>query len=367
MTTPRLRAAFGAALLLGTGLATSGCAGLPDDFSLENLGGPTGTPAPSPTPTPAVATVGPVAMPTLGTTTAPPIDPSEKERIAESDQDETLTLRFVQSVRATSVATSPMSNAAEPNTTAGGATLTLEIPADPDADITARFSLGNPAMGVSDVELTLDDSGKLFAGSLADGRTITVALGTLDQGSGSGGREFEWTAYGGWAVRTAAGLPAQGSPFVTGYETPDSAIPTSGSATFNGFVQGQVLVADGADLRAAALAGDATIVANFASGTLTGGAPSIMAIPLGVLPGGTPGTSQAWNALTFNSTFATGLNGFTGTTAVSSAPGNSYSLSSSATGLLAGRFYGPGAEELGAIWNLYDGNKVASGFLVGAR
>lgn len=363
MNTPKLRTAFGAALLLGTGMATSGCSGGLGDFSLENLGGPVGTPAP--TPAPAVATVAPVALPTLGTAPAAPVNPAEKERIAESDQDETLTLRFVQSVRATSVGTSPMSSVAEPNTTAGGATLTLEIPADPDADITARFSLGNPTMGVSDVKLTLDASGNVFAGTLADGRMITVALGTLDQGTGSGGREFEWTAYGGWAVRTAAG--AQGSPFVTGYETPDSAIPTSGNATFNGFVQGQVLVADGADLRAAALSGDATIVANFAAGTLTGAAPSIMAIPLGVLPAVTPGTPQPWNALTFNGTFTTGLNGFTGTTAVSSAPGNSYSLSSGATGLLAGRFYGPGAEELGAIWNLYDGNKVASGFLVGAR
>ena len=71
--------------------------------------------------------------------------------------------------------------------------------------------------------------------------------------------------------------------------------------------------------------------------------------------------------MTFAGTFTTGLNGFTGTTGVSSAPGNAFSLLSTATGFLAGRFFGPTAEEVGAVWNLYDGTRIANGVLVGGR
>ena len=367
MTTHQSRnPAYAAILLLGTGLSLSGCATLPDDL-FEDLGSNITVPPPPPPPPPAQASVGPVERPTLGNSPAPPVDPSEKARIADSDQDETLTLRLVQSARSINVTSSPMSTAADPDTDAGSATLVFEIPADPDADVTARFTLGNPALGISNVELSPDPSGTVLMANLPDGRRIQVQLATLDRGTTSGGRDFEWTGYGGWSIRSASDVPTKGSPIVTGYETPDAAMPTSGSATFTGFVQGSVAVEDGTEIRTASLLGDASITADFAAGTLSGQAPNIMAIPFGVYPNTTPGTPQPWNGLTFAGSFTTGLNGFTGTTGVSNAPGNSYSMLSSAAGLFSGRFFGPGAEELAAVWNLYDGNAVASGVLVGGR
>jgi hypothetical protein len=305
--------------------------------------------------------------PTLGTSPSAPVDPAERERIANSDQDETLALRLVQSARSISFTSSPMTTSADSATDSGGATLVLEIPADPDADITARFTLGNPALGISNVALTPDASGELLVATLADGRRISVQLATLDRGSASGGRDFAWTGYGGWGIRSSDGAPVKGSPFVTGYETPNAAVPTSGTATFNGFVQGSVAVEDGANIRTASLLGDATVTADFGAGTLSGSAPNIMATPIGVYPNTAPGTAQTWNGLTFAGNFTNGINAFTGTTGVSSAPGNSYSMLSNASGLFTGFFTGPAANELAAVWNLYDGNAYASGVLVGGR
>lgn len=364
MTRSKINRTLSTALLLSASLALSGC-GVSENF-LEGCCAVESAPPPSP-PANTQASVGAGAMPMLGTAPAAPVNPSEKERIANSDKDETLKLRLVQSARNISFSTNPMTTTSDANTDAGGATLVLEIPADPDADISARFTLGNPALGITNVPLKLDTSGNVLETTLADGRRIAVQVAMLDRSSTGGAREFEWTAYGAWGIRTPSGEPAKGSPFVTGYETPDTSMPTSGSATFNGFVQGSVAVADGTNVRTANLLGDAAITANFATGTLSGQSTNIMATPMGIYPNNQPGTAQAWNALILNGSFVNGINGFSGTTGVSNAPGNSYSMLSSASGAFAGRFFGPGAEELAAVWNIFDGRAYASGVLVAGK
>ncbi len=297
---------------------------------------------------------------------------ADVERVENSTSDETLAFRMVQAARTVSLASDPKSTTSDSATNAGGATVFLDIPAnpDPDANPSLRLTLGNSALGVTNVALQLDPSETFYQATLADGRTVTLALDSTNQNSAAGESEFAWATYGSWGIRNATNAPQAGSPVVLGIETADAAIPTSGSGTFTGFVTGTVTIADGPEIRVAGLIGDATITADFSAGTLSGGAPSIMAIPLGNLPipaGTAPGASQPWNGLSFTGTFATGINGFTGTTAVTSAPGNSYSLLSSATGFLAGRFYGPGAEEIGAVWNVSDANGAAQGVLVGGR
>jgi hypothetical protein len=368
MTKTRLNNSLYAALLLGSGLALSGCATLPDDL-FSDLGSSIPVPPPPP---PANATVGAAAQPTLGSNPPPAVTVADVARVENSTSDETLAFRMVQDARTVSLGTDPKSTSSDSATNLGGATVFVDIPADPDpdADPTLRLTLGNPALGVSNVTLQLDPSETFYQATLADGRIVTLALDTVNSNSAAGGGEFVWTNYGSWGIRSSANVPLAGSQVVLGIETADAAIPSSGSATFTGFVKGTVTIADGANLRVAGLIGDATITADFAAGTLSGGAPSIMAIPIGNLPvppGTSPGPSQAWNGLSFTGTFATGVNGFTGTTGVTSAPGNSYSLLSSATGFLAGRFYGPGAEEIGAVWNVSDANGSAHGVLVGGR
>jgi hypothetical protein len=365
--------ALAAVLLLGASTLAAGC--VPDNLlegcCAANPPPPTSNPTPTPSPSPSPnATVGAVARPTLGDNPPAPFTPADEERIANSTVDETATLRMVQAARSLTLGGDPKSNVSDDATNAGGAKLVLSIPADDITPMTARFTLGNAELGVNNVLLTEDPSGAFFQATLPDGRIVTVGFQSLDKSSTGGGEDFLWTAYGGWGLRSAANIPLKASPVVLGTETPDTAMPTSGSATFNGFVEGNVTVADGTNLRTATLKGDATITADFAAGTLAGAAPNISATPLGNLPltnTVTPGPAQAWNGLTFNGNFTTGLNGFTGTTAVSSAPGNSYSMLSSATGFFTGRFFGPGAEELGAVWNIYDGNAMATGVLVGGR
>jgi len=360
------RRAISAAMLLSASVFTAGCSAVSGDWDCC-----AGISVPPPPPPPD-ATVGAVAEPTLGDAPPPPVTIADVERVSNSTSDETLAFRMIQAARTISLDTEPKSVESDSATNSGGATVFVDFPADPDPDAvpTVRLTLGNPELGVTNVTLEIDPSESFYQATLGDGRIVTLQLDDMNRNSSADESEFAWTTYGAWGIRSASNLPLAGSPVVTGIETADAAIPTSGSATYTGFVRGTVTIADGANLRTANLLGDATIVANFANGSLSGAAPSIMATPLGNLPiasGTTPGTPQTWNGLTFAGTFASGINGFTGTTAVSSAPGNSYSLLSSATGFLAGRFYGPDADELGAVWNLHDGKGIAQGVLVGGQ
>ena len=147
-------------------------------------------------------------------------------------------------------------------------------------------------------------------------------------------------------------------------------MPTSGTATFDGFVVGNVTLPDGQDIKTASLLGDASMTVDFGSGAITGAAPNITATPLGTVVLNSPpvpGPAEAWNGLAFSGTMTSGINGFSGTTDVSSAPGNAYSLSGAADGYFSGLFYGPNASELGAVWNIADGVGAASGVLVGKQ
>jgi hypothetical protein len=102
------------------------------------------------------------------------------------------------------------------------------------------------------------------------------------------------------------------------------------------------------------LAGDATLQTNFGTGTITGSLTNMTA-------NGAP-----WNSVSLAGTISGGQNYFSGTSGVSSAPAGPYSLSGSATGTFAGLFFGPNAQELGAVWTLFDGTNAAAG-TIGAK
>lgn len=316
------------------------------------------------------AQIGAVSEPGLGTNPIVPTSFDELIAGSDSDTDQTIKLRLVQSSRALSIGDVSVSSS-DPATDDGGAHFTITIPADPDSETITTFTLGNNALGVKDVAFTEDDyESPVRNVTLSDGRKLSVAMFTEDRNTQEAGSELDWTVYGSWGIRSATNIPQRGATFVTGIETSDSAIPTSGTATFNGFVEGSVTVPSGTAIDTASIRGDATITANFANGTISGAASDITAIPIGTLPMTgpvTPGSPQAWNSLSFQGTMTSGLNGFSGATAVTSAPEGAYSLLDSATGYFAGMFYGPGAEELGAVWNLYDGIGAAAGVLIGKQ
>jgi hypothetical protein len=140
--------------------------------------------------------------------------------------------------------------------------------------------------------------------------------------------------------------------FVTGYQTPVTAVPVGGFASYYGHVSGQVShpsAGGGADT--AALSGEAYLDADFSTGKIGGELYNMLA-----------GT-QPWNSVSFMATISGAS--FAGNTAATTAPGNSASLGGSATGTIAGMFFGPTAKEIGAVWNLSDGAGVAFGAIGG--
>ena len=149
--------------------------------------------------------------------------------------------------------------------------------------------------------------------------------------------------------------------FGYGYETPPAAMPTSGSASFTGAAEGYIFSAGG---RAYTL-GNASFSVDFSSGSITGAFTNMFAYSAGyTLPGG----GGAWNDISVSASIAAGTNKFSGATAVSAVPaGGSWLLGNSATGHIDGGFYGPTAQNLGAVWSLSDGTTSAIGGVAAHR
>ena len=177
---------------------------------------------------------------------------------------------------------------------------------------------------------------------------------------------LDWTRAGWWEARIEPGPWDYGGPvdyrgaFVAGYETPAADMPTTGTATYNGTAYGHMYVpltskdALPCMCQEVPVQGDALFTANFGTRVLSGELTNMYRVWW---------DEGAWNNVTFTSTI-TG-NSFTGTTSVTTAPTNAMGLN--ATGTLEGRFFGPSAEEAGAVWTLFDGTNAATGTLSGRR
>ena len=145
--------------------------------------------------------------------------------------------------------------------------------------------------------------------------------------------------------------------YMFGYETPASAMPSTGQATFDGRVEGWVLTPVQAEIL---LWGGASLTAEFASAKVTGAFT-------GMKSEGISGPYLPWNDVSVNASIATGSSRFSGRTAITSAPDNPLALKGSATGTITGAFYGPNAQNLGAIWTLNDGTASAMGGVTAGR
>jgi hypothetical protein len=138
-------------------------------------------------------------------------------------------------------------------------------------------------------------------------------------------------------------------------------VPKTGTATYSGQVEGAVFmpvaVGSGSLLCNCAgtlISGNASFTANFGThnlaGTLTG-----MTAPHPWYEGET----VPWNDVAFEATI-TG-NAFSGSTSVTTSPTELWSLGANATGTIEGKFFGPAAQEAGAVWTLFDGVNSAIG------
>ena len=186
-------------------------------------------------------------------------------------------------------------------------------------------------------------------------------------GSWTGHSNLDWTRVGYWA--TGGGWwdyddeVGRRSAFVFGYETPAAAMPASGTATYAGTAEGAVFspgTGSGSTHCACVIyevSGDASFTADFGARTLSGSLTN-MSVPIGW-----DFESRAWNDVDFTAAIAG--NGFSGSTRVTNAPAES--MGANAAGTLEGKFFGPSAQEAGAVWTLHDGTNSAMGTLSGKR
>jgi hypothetical protein len=152
---------------------------------------------------------------------------------------------------------------------------------------------------------------------------------------------------------------------VTGYQTPPSAVPTSGTATYTSGISGAIYMASDSRITSFGVGGQASIGVNFSSGAVTGSLTSMTACCSG--PGEEPSPTP-WNDVVLTGS----LSGATvrGTTSVTTSPSNPLALPATAKGAFSGALFGPNGQEIGINWNLYDpagGGKAAFGALVGTR
>jgi hypothetical protein len=174
---------------------------------------------------------------------------------------------------------------------------------------------------------------------------------------------YSYVVVGPWDQRSAMNGPVQSSTaFSLGYETPSSSMPTIGTGNFSGIASASVFKAASGTIVETTVVGSASLSANFSSGQVTGGLTGMQQYD-GM--GTNPYHFLQWNNVSLNASIAPGTSRFSGSTAATSAPGTGLSLAGSATGHIDGAFYGPAAQNVGAVWSLSDGSLSAIGVLAG--
>lgn len=150
------------------------------------------------------------------------------------------------------------------------------------------------------------------------------------------GQTLSASAYGLWASSTSSNTALLGS-FAFGNLTPPASVPTTGSATFNGFAIGADTTPNTGSVYA--VEGNAQIIANFATRTVTTNLTNLMVANQPYAP----------------AAIITSLPNLSGTSAMS---GNAYAgpISGGAlTGTINGNFYGTTAQETAGVWQAFGG------------
>ena len=166
---------------------------------------------------------------------------------------------------------------------------------------------------------------------------------------------LSYVALGFWINSGQSSPPVENfTHFVFGYETPVASMPVSGTAAFTGNAQAQVFAPIGPTAQYNWVEGNASFSVDFASGKISGALNEFGYI-------GASNVRELWNDVSVSAAIAAGSNRFGGTTAVTASPASSFSLKPSATGSINGAFFGPAAQQLGAVWTLSDGTISALG------
>jgi hypothetical protein len=173
---------------------------------------------------------------------------------------------------------------------------------------------------------------------------------------------LDYTLYGRWNykpdARDANSRNYQGYA-TTGYQTAPSGVPSSGSATYFGAGTAQGAVVQQSNPQAALggnFIGDTALNVNFGNGTLTGTLSNMGA------------GNEKWHNVGVSGTIS-GSSVAGSTSIAAGATPSAYAFSANSTGTFNGAFYGPNAQEVGAVWTLADpnGTKVAYGVFAGKK
>jgi len=222
---------------------------------------------------------------------------------------------------------------------------------------------GNPAVGSAPVEIDLNIAQTSIDSATVNGESITIASSYFNQkndlgmtGTNSGGAanvwmqssadpdllQYDYMTWGTWQqdepTAGATGSDPQthvASPWIAGRLTPDNEVPTAGSASYSGSVNG--LLAFGGNTTG--LSGQVALTANFGTRTLSGNFSNMV-----------KDDGVAWKDLTVNANWNGGVNSISGT--VSGA---------GVAGVVNGNFFGPAAAEVGGTWKASGGGESAAG------
>jgi hypothetical protein len=229
---------------------------------------------------------------------------------------------------------------ADSDTSAGGASLTFLR----RSGTSEEFELNIPSLGIRAAFVADDD--------VEDSIAMRGSIAQLHM------RGLDYVRFGRWILRDGVGdQPIRnGAFFIAGFRTPVENLPQSGSARYRGHAGGLVFVPRGDGYVPARLAGDAALIADFGAHTVSGMLTEMTAT-------GPAGNTSAWNDVGVSANIGTQTSGFRGTTAATSAPDTPFALDASATGHVAGSFFGPRANEIGAVWSLKDGSGAAFGVI----
>jgi hypothetical protein len=242
----------------------------------------------------------------------------------------------------------------------GGLTGTGWIPEPSPTSVTATI-------------VSIVGSGALIQLSIPSLNLVTPLVAPTVQPGGA----LDYVQFGGWSVTNQpGGDPIRFVQGVFGYETPAASMPTSGTATYSsstGTNGGTIFAANGNAI-ATLVGGNVALSVNFATGQISGALQNLVAFE-----SAGDGWTVPWYDIPITASIAAGTNKFSGTTAVgpTSTPLTGYchgcalpvsaSLSGSATGSVNGAFYGPAAQNLGAVWSIGGTNLFALGSFAAAR
>ncbi|MES1997917.1 MAG: transferrin-binding protein-like solute binding protein [Pseudomonadota bacterium] len=217
-------------------------------------------------------------------------------------------------------------------TAAGGSSLTLS---------------SNPANTAN--SFTVSNAGNTASISGATSTFANVAAAIAGTASFT---NYSYLTFGGWGDCGAncglAGETGVIGYYVSGSETPSGAIPTSGSATYTGLLQG--IYYSGSTLLGTIA--DVTLTADFTNRNLAFSTNNSITY----VRGGTVGSTQASRSdlnMTGTLSYLSGSNTFTG--AVTDA---------THTGTATGSFYGPVAQEVGGVFSVSGGGSSHTGSFV---